>query len=34
MENFKIDEENRLHIMPKKEMRESELLRSESLNFI
>ena len=34
MENFKIDEENRLFIFPHEDLKESEKLKTESLEFI
>jgi len=34
MENFKIDEENRLYIFPHEDLKESEKLKNEALEFI
>ncbi len=34
MENFKIDEENRLYILPHEDLKESERLKNEALEFI
>ena len=34
MENFKIDEENRLFILPHEDLKESERLKNEALEFI